>query len=179
MYILTSPTFWIIIGAIILIMALIGYLAEGTDFANKALDKTKKENNPAPTTVSEVVPTPININAESQPSSNISENQNNGIVSTDSPIEVLNVQGEPSAWTDDAPKVDEKMETVHNVTSLDDWSVIPNTTELPEVKLENPNETPANNDPMFPDIKPSDLESTPITEPTINNENTEENIWKA
>ncbi|MFR2584941.1 MAG: hypothetical protein ACLTAK_00060 [Bacilli bacterium] len=54
-------------------------------------------------------------------------------------------------------------------------------TDLPEVQLDNPNEADMSNDSeMFPDIKPSDLE-TPVSieEPEIINNNSNEDIWKA
>ncbi len=188
MNILTSPTFWIIIGAIVLIMALIGYLAEGTDLANKALNKKTKEKKE---TVEEVIPTPVaDINAKIFPDqswqTNLDNQLGNSVVAADAPIEVLKVQEEPNAWSDNAPKIDERQETVHTVPTVDDWSMIPNdsqtpSTDLPEVQLDNLNKADMSNDSeMFPDIKPSDLE-TPVSieEPEVINNNSNEDIWKA
>lgn len=193
MNILTSPTFWIIIGAIVLIMALIGYLAEGTDLANKALNKKTKEKKEKEEkqTVEEVIPTPVaDINAKIFPDqswqTNLDNQLGNSVVAADAPIEVLKVQEEPNAWSDNAPKIDERQETVHTVPTVDDWSMIPNdsqtpSTDLPEVQLDNLNKADMSNDSeMFPDIKPSDLE-TPVSieEPEVINNNSNEDIWKA
>ncbi len=194
MNVLTSPTFWIIIGAIILIMALIGYLAEGTDLANKALSKKPKENKgkeEPKTTVEEVVPiatagiSPSAIPGQEQWQTNLDNQFNNSVVAADAPIEVLNVKEEPSAWSDDIPKVDDRQETIHNVPTIDDWSMMPTnnpeaSTELPEIQLDNPNKTEANEE-MFPDIKPGDLEPSQLVgEPEINNSaSSDSDIWKA
>ncbi len=154
MNILTSWTFWVILGAIILIMALIGYLAEGTDFAKKALtkepkkeklkkEKTKKENIISAAPIPEQTALPIETA------------EDNFVVSVDKPVEVLNVGDEitPDSWDAVIPKVDTTFEKVHNEPSLNDWSTIPSS--LPEVQLDNL-ETPEEN--VFPEVKQNDLD---------------------
>ena len=111
MAILSSYIFWIIVGAIIIVLALIGYLAEGTEFANKALKKKKSD-----------VTTPV-----------VSEEV---LVKSDLPVEVLKVPETPSAWTDASMQKDEKMEVVHKETSIDDWVNIPNVNEIPKISKE-------------------------------------------
>lgn len=122
---------YIIIGAVIILMAIIGYIAD----KNK---KPKQENKPT------------------QPTS-----------------ETLN-QG-AQTWSEKSKPKDERQETIHKVPTVDDWSTIPtNTDQLPEVQLENPNTQPEtqNDDmePIFPDIKPTDLEIPELKEPEIKTE---------
>ncbi len=177
MNILTSTTFWIILGAIILLMAIVGYLAEGTDFASKALNKKTKDKKEKGKSDPKPVP-----EVSSQPPLSAEENSNATltsipVVATDAPVEVLKVEdGSPSAWTDDIPKEDVRHEVIHNVPSIDDWSTMPTGDALPEVKLDRlepdtsiPNDSlpesvvpmetdPASQEePMFPDITPADL----------------------
>ena len=184
MGVLTSWTFWIILGVIVLVMALIGYLAEGTDFANKALEKKPKEKKEKPKKeekVKEIKPKSFEqLETEIPVNAGLAAFASGEVVDVDKPIEVLKVSDEevPSAWTDDTPIDDERQETVVNVPTIDDWSVIPESNELPEVKLDELTEnnsdeveettvaTPTEpveevstiDSDVFPDITPSDLE---------------------
>lgn len=184
MAIMSSYIFWVIVAAIIIVLALIGYLAEGTEFANKALNK--KNSNLGKT--------------------------DTGVVQADLPVEVLKVQDIPSAWTGDIPVVDERQETVHKVDSIDDWMNIPNVSEAPKVAKEdiqkamnNSNSSADtqnsdvnatdeekkdlertsddaqdifdNSQEMFPDIKQDDLE--PVVSPSTDNQDIDtETVWK-
>ena len=181
MAIISSYIFWIIISAIIIVLALIGYLAEGTEFANKALKKQK--NDVAKT--------------------------DTGVVEADLPVEVLKVKDDPSAWTGDVPAVDERQETEHKVDSVDDWMNTPNVNEIPKISKEEVQKAMDNSDSlassqnseseeddinskdivtsnqdifddsqeMFPDIKPEDLE--PIDSVPEGNQDTDtDTVWK-
>lgn len=185
MSVLTSWTFWVILGVIVLVMALIGYLAEGTDFANKALEKKPKEKKVKEEPVKEIKPKSFDeLKNEIPAEAGLGTLASGEVVDVDKPIEVLNVGDEtPSAWTEETPVEDERQETVVNVPTIDDWSVIPESGELPEVKLDNLEPTTETSEPVeepmtveepvqevtsetvdsdiFPDIKPSDLEPTP------------------
>ena len=62
MEIFTSITFWAIVIAVIVILAIIGYVAEGTIFANKKEEEKLKKNES--TTWTEVTPTEAEIKQE-------------------------------------------------------------------------------------------------------------------
>ena len=59
-------------------------------------------------------------------------------------------------WSDKAKPKDERQETIHKVQTLEDWASIPDSEGIKTVILENPNL----DEPMFPDIKPTDLEAS-------------------
>lgn len=135
MNVLTNPIFWLIIGAIIIVMALIGYLAEGTELAKKATKKTEKEDKKTSKAVPEVIPEPVTLNSLVQNSEN-NLTENNSITN-------VNEQNAPSAWSGEIQKEDEKKETNYVVPAADDWTVMPTTEQLPQVNLEDnkPEET--------------------------------------
>lgn len=127
MTVLTSWTFWLIISAIIIVMALIGYLAEGTDLVKKQ-EKPKTDNIPVPEIKEEKPELPV---------------EKQAVVSADSPIEILNIQNEPTIWSDNAVMPDERQEQVHNVPTQDNWMEMPvinNTNDISQ-------NTPTNNQP--------------------------------
>lgn len=154
---LTSWIFWAVLGAIILIIAIIGYLSDNSE-DKKVTTNTAPQNTSVPEITTPTTPAPANSVAE-------------------------------GLWSDKAPKSDEKQETIHTVSSVDDWSQMPQITPTTPQNNEfitvpnNPStepvstpETPViqpelvqeiqpdiNNESeeMFPDIKPSDLEPLP------------------
>ena len=178
MTIISSYIFWVIVAAIIIVLAAIGYLAEGTEFANKALNKKKND----------------------------AVQTDTGLVKADLPVEVLKVQDAPSAWTGDVPIASERQERVHTETSIDDWINVPNNISAPKIEkkdiqkaMKNDNNPDINvsdasknesNDieadgqgifdesqEMFPDIKPEDLEPLESVNP-VNQDAGEDTVWK-
>ena len=179
MAIVSSYIFWVIVAAIIIVLALIGYLAEGTEFANKALHKKNGDL----------------------------EQTDTGVVKADLPVEVLKVQENPSAWTGDVPIASERQEMIHKVDSTDDWMNVPNVKDAPKVTTEdvqkamddnkdfsnsaqNNNENVSDVDDansqenqdifddsqeFFPDIKPEDLE--PMKSASTDNQDVD-TVWK-
>ena len=121
MNVLTNPIFWLLIGAIVFVMALIGYLAEGTELAKKASKKTEKEDKKPSKAVPDVIPEAVTLN--------------NLVQNTIAPTE----QGAPSAWSGEIKKEDEKKETTYEVPAADDWSVMPTSGDLvpPTPAVEN------------------------------------------
>ncbi|MBQ9011065.1 MAG: hypothetical protein IJ093_00235 [Bacilli bacterium] len=166
MAILTNLIFLLLVGAIVIILALIGYLAEGTKLF-KTTKKTKQEpakQQPTPK------PTPAIVGGSKIP-------VGVPVVTADWPVEVLNIKD--TLWSDDAPKPDPNQTVVHEVPKDDDWTTMPETpSQQGEVNTEeNLKEIYENTDgTMFPDITVEDFE-TP-TEPENNKDSeSSETIW--
>ncbi len=93
---LTNWIFWAILVAIIVVLAIIGYLAEGTKLGRKQAEKQTT-----------VTPNPSAVNE----------------TSTEAAAPA------PSAWTGEIKKEDTRHETVHQASSIDDWTKMPGVNE--------------------------------------------------
>lgn len=160
MAVLTSWTFWLLVGTIIVIITLIGYLAEGTDLVKKQ-KKSKLKQKTQPEPVQEISTPPIVVGGSKIP-------VGVSVVTSDGPVEILNIKD--VLWSDDAPKPDPTQTTIHNVSSIDDWTSMPEIT--PSEKSEEKSAKPEENDQMFPDITIEDFEK-----PTETNKSEINGIW--
>lgn len=122
MNVLSNPIFWLLVGAIVFIMALIGYLAEGTELAKKVSKKpkAKKEDKKTSKAVPDVVPENVTL-------SNLVQNNENITPPT---------EAAPSAWSGEIKKEDEKKETTYVVPAADDWSTMPTSDMVPSAPVE-------------------------------------------
>ena len=163
MNVLNNPIFWILIGAIVFVMAIIGYLAEGTEIAKGVSKKNKKDDKKASKATPETIPETARLNTLVQNSnSNISVSkepisekaveptsiqQINEVKTsaeaatsvehtTEKPASVEPVAPAPleqSAWTDNVQPEDEKKETTYVVPAADDWSTMPSGDEISKI----------------------------------------------
>lgn len=98
---LTNYKFWIIFAILLVLLAIVGYLAENTGIIKKKQDKKpEKTNEKVKEVVQEVTYTPL--------------------VEVDTPIETLNINDE---WSDNTKK-DDKQEQTYQAPA-DDWMNLP------------------------------------------------------
>ena len=147
MAVFTTSTFWVIVGIIIVLLALIGYLAEGTDII-KTKKTAKKETQNSEETAEENMHTPVIIGGSKLPIGV-------SVVRSDGPIEILNVKD--TLWSDDFKMPDPTQTTIHDVPSMDDWSSMPEI--IPPQNNENNVEETNDDEEMFPDITMDDFEN--------------------
>lgn len=177
MEILTNWMFWIILFAIIFVMALIGYLSEGTDFAKKALAKIPKEEKPKKEEPKEKIEEPtLDVMPENAGLATMVDN-----TPADPSVEVLNVEGD-NVWNDNVTPKDETAETVYNAPA-DDWSFIPMTNE--EVNVEPVNENVDNSLTATSSQDTVNKEAEPVNDnlsvetPQDNNQSLDDDdVWK-
>ena len=55
-------------------------------------------------------------------------------------------------WSDEAKPIDERQEVVHSVSSMDDWSVMPQADDLKETESSNETEESEEETPMFAEM---------------------------
>lgn len=161
MEILTDKTFWIIIGVIILLMAIVGYLADGMDLTKNKKEKPKKEKNKK-LKEKEIEEIPL--------------------VNSDYPVEVLKTDETPNAWTGNIETKDKNETQIYNLTAGDDWQGLPTL----ETNTNEYSETPQNDIDQNYNELPNQITPLPQDEQTIqnkeeinyNNDNQNENIWR-
>jgi len=180
MEILTNWMFWVILFAIIFVMALIGYLSEGTEFAKKALAKIPKEKKPKKEKPKEKVEEPsLDVMPES---AGLATMVDNTPTDASTNVEVLKVDGD-NVWSDNVPK-DETAETVYNAPA-DDWSFIPMTDEPKATEPLNENVvsnddalmTDSSQDVVNKEVKPVS-DNLAVETPQDNSQSLDDDVWK-
>ncbi len=159
MEILTDKTFWIIIGAIILLMAIVGYLADGMELTKKSREKPKKEKKKTKEEKEEIP-----------------------LVNSDYPIEILKTDETPNAWTGNIETEDKNETKIYDTAGSDDWQGLPpletdqneySVAPLEDNVVENYNELPNQST-----IVPQEEIIQNKEEKNYNNDNQNENIWR-
>lgn len=194
---ITDNYIWFIVGGVVILMAIIGYIADKTDFGRKwktekVVEKKKKKNKESKPTKIEVDAKGINELSQDVAEKNFknSENEVNNDVTftpplTDDVQPTVNDQQFTAPIANEtvdqslfAPLTEQSDQAVNNDTTTNDNSVAQNDT-VSEVVNEEPQNSEDNQVEELQNINPTNLPET--TEETKNNNepvSEDEDIWK-
>lgn len=194
---ITDNYIWFIVGGVVILMAIIGYIADKTDFGRKwktekVVEKKKKKNKESKPTKIEVDAKGINELSQDVAEKNFknSENEVNNDVTftpplTDDVQPTVNDQQFTAPIANEtvdqslfAPLTEQSDQTVNNDTTTNDNSVAQNDT-VSEVVNEEPQNSEDNQVEELQNINPTNLPEA--TEETKNNNepvSEDEDIWK-
>ena len=192
---ITDNYIWFIVGGVVILMAIIGYIADKTDFGRKwktekVVEKKKKKNKESKPTKIEVDAKGINELSQDVAEKNFknSENEVNNDVTftpplTDDVQPTVNDQQFTAPIANEtvdqslfAPLTEQSDQTVNNDTTTNDNSVVQNDT-VSEVVNEEPQNSEDNQVEELQNINPTNLpETTDKKENEVVSE--DEDIWK-
>ena len=192
---ITDNYIWFIVGGVVILMAIIGYIADKTDFGRKwktekVVEKKKKKNKESKPTKIEVDAKGINELSQDVAEKNFknSENEVNNDVTftpplTDDVQPTVNDQQFTAPIANEtvdqslfAPLTEQSDQTVNNDTTTNDNSVAQNDT-VSEVVNEEPQNSEDNQVEELQNINPTNLpETTDKKENEVVSE--DEDIWK-
>ncbi len=192
---ITDNYIWFIVGGVVILMAIIGYIADKTDFGRKwktekVVEKKKKKNKESKPTKIEVDAKGINELSQDVAEKNFknSENEVNNDVTftpplTDDVQPTVNDQQFTAPIANEtvdqslfAPLTEQSDQTVNNDTTTNDNSVVQNDT-VSEVVNEEPQNLEDNQVEELQNINPTNLpETTDKKENEVVSE--DEDIWK-
>lgn len=192
---ITENYIWFIVGGVVVLMAIIGYIADKTDFGRKGktekiVDKKKKKNKETKPTKIEVDAKGINELSQDVAEKNFknSENEVNNDVSftpplTDNVQPTVNDQQFTTPTANETvdqslfvPLTEQSDQAVNNDTTTNDNSVVRNNT-VSEIVNEEPQNSEDNQVEELQNINPTNLpETTDKKENEVVSE--DEDIWK-
>lgn len=192
---ITENYIWFIVGGVVVLMAIIGYIADKTDFGRKGktekiVDKKKKKNKETKPTKIEVDAKGINELSQDVAEKNFknSENEVNNDVSftpplTDNVQPTVNDQQFTTPTANETvdqslfvPLTEQSDQAVNNDTTTNDNSVVRNNT-VSEIVSEEPQNSEDNQVEELQNINPTNLpETTDKKENEVVSE--DEDIWK-